>query len=334
MTNKRLEAKRNHHHVWADYLKRWSPNEKDIYYSTAKGKIAFDSVKAITVTRDFYQLRHLNEAHIEIIKKLSSHSPTHLQELHISYLSDFLHLQNLKAIYENGPITYQELDKEIYALKCNLLENLHSAHENEAQVILSSLANRKIDVLYDEEKMLLFMQFMGHQITRTKTLKDTVFSTQFAADNTTGMNIGKHMDECWWFISYMLGMNLGWSLYQSRKEDNHCLLLNDTEIPFITSDQPIINVYKSLEDNEISPPPDEHCDLYYPISPWVAYMINKSDRFQKGINHISADAANELNIKIARRANIHIVSNSESSLESLLKHIGQHFKNLHRTYNT
>jgi|GEM_PF-4392087 len=44
MQDKALQAKRKHHYVWANYLKRWSTNNRDIFYTTTTGKIAHDSI--------------------------------------------------------------------------------------------------------------------------------------------------------------------------------------------------------------------------------------------------------------------------------------------------
>jgi len=328
MVKKYLEQKRKHHHVWANYLKRWSINGKEVYHSTIKGKISFDSIKSIAVEKDFYQIRPLDARHIEAIKAFSSLSPIELQKLHISYLKDFIEIQKLENHYTKIGIKNEETEKAIYATKCNLLENLHSAQENEAREVIESLSNREPDALNSEKNTINFINFFGHQISRTKTFKDTLLTASLKKDIATGTSLAKNLSECWWFISYMLGMNIGASLYATRKTDKHCILLNDTDIPFITSDQPIINAHTSLREDKISPPDDEHCDFYYPITPSVAYMINKSDRFQRGINQVSIYTVNELNIKLARKANVYIVSNSESSLKPLLKHVGQHFTNV------
>lgn len=291
-----------------------------------EGNIACNSVRAIAAEKDFYQISHLNAFHIEAIKAFSSLSPIGLQKLHIALLKDFVKIQKLGNYYINAGIKNDEIERAIYAMKCNLLENLHSSQENEAREVIESLANRNLETLSSDENTIKFINFFGHQISRTKTFKDTVLTALLKADNEAGTSLAKNLSDCWWFISYMLGMNIGADLYATRKIDNHCILLNDTVIPFITSDQPIINVHTSLQEDKISPPDDEHCDFYYPITPSVAYMINKSDRFQRGINHVSADVVNELNIKLARKANVYIVSNSEDSLKPLLNYIGQHFK--------
>lgn len=324
MVKKHQQAKSKHHHVWADYLRRWSLNGRDVYYTTEKGNIVCESVRGLAMEKHFYKVRPLNNTHIELIKGFSSVGSKDLHALHMSYLKDFLRIQKLESIYRNSGEQVEEIEGVLHASKSNMLEDLHSAHENDVQKIIHSLANRDLTMLSEEKNLMLFVQFFGHQISRTKTFKDTIISGMARADSKTPKNIANAMGECWWFLSYMFGMNIGASLYLTRKIDKHCLLLNETNTPFITSDQPIINVHNSLDDEEFVPPSDEQCDFYYPISPQVAYMINKSDRFQQGINIVSIDTVNELNLKVARKANINIVSDSEESLKILLKSIGAH----------
>ena len=324
MVKKHLQAKSKHHHVWADYLKRWSLNDRDVYYTTAKGNIVCESVRGLTMEKDFYQVKSLSDENVEVIKGVSAKSPDSLQKHHASYLNDFLYIQKLEEMYKKRGKKNEEVEKFFHASRCNMLEDLHSAHENEVQEIINSLANRDLSKLTDTKNLILFMQFFGHQISRTKTFKDTVVAGVSRSHSDTSINIPNNMKECWWFLSYMFGMNIGAELYLAREKDIHCLLINTTSIPFITSDQPIINVHKSIDRDKIEPPGDDDCDFYYPISPEVAYMINRSDRFQKGINHVSIDFVKEVNDKIARRANVNIISNCKDTLKHLLPSIGFH----------
>lgn len=85
---------------------------------------------------------------------------------------------------------------------------------------------------------------------------------------------------------YSTKPNIGFSLYSSRHDTRHALLVNDTEHPFITSDQPIVNVHACISETEFSAP--EHADFYYPISPRIAYIICDSKRFLSGIQECHA----------------------------------------------
>ena len=322
INKKSLEAKKNHHHVWANYMKRWSPDDKNIYYTTKKNKkTVFDSVRNVAVERDFYRVQYIAPEHIQVIKMWSSKSPEDLQRLHLSYLSRFIKMQHMESVYKRSGIKDELADRMSEAWKCNGIENLHTAHEYEVQGVLKSLANRDLSVLDDNDNMINFMQFHAQQITRTKTFRDTCIASVTRADRLTDKNLAKAMRESWWFLSYMIGMNIGRSQYLDRNNDVHCLLINDTNTPFITSDQPVINVHQALTD-EIKLPEDHECDEYYPISPNVAYMVNKSNRFPRGKVQVSVDVVEEMNIKIAKKANIHIISSSEESLKPYKKYIG------------
>ncbi|GHX80586.1 hypothetical protein VCSRO66_2877 [Vibrio cholerae] len=322
ISQKNLEAKKNHHHVWANYMKRWSPNGRDIYYTTKSKKIKFDSIRSVCVEQHLYQVKPLTKEHVDVILAISAHSPKDLQELHISQLNYYLNVQKMVLMYDKSKVQDDLADKIIYAWKCNGLENFHTAHENEAKPILEALANEDLNILKDSKNMILFTQFLAHQDTRTKNFRDTIIASFSRADSQTEKHISRAMIECWWFLSYMIGMNIGRSIYLDRNNDTHSLLINNTNTPFITSDQPIINVHQALQ-YEGKPPQDHECDLYFPISPNVAYMINKSNRFPHGKVQVSIDVVNEMNMKIAKMTNVHIVSNNEESLKPYQRYIGK-----------
>ncbi|HCE2119136.1 TPA: DUF4238 domain-containing protein [Vibrio parahaemolyticus] len=331
---KSLQGKKNHHHVWANYMRRWALDNKNVFYTTKNNKhiIREDSVKNIAVERHFYRVQPLTREHVEVIKGWSSKSPKDLHELHMSYLSDFLKMQYMESVYNQSGIKDEIAEKMIEAWKCNGIENYHTAHEDEVQDTLKALANRDLTVLDDDDNMIHFMQFFGHQIARTKNFKDTIDASQGLSRHGLDKAIeeqvqymAKLTQECWWFISYMFGMSIGRSLYLDRKDDFHCLLINETDTPFITSDQPIVNVHQALTD-EIKPPEDRECDFYYPISPSVAYMVNKSNRFPRGKVQVSVDIVEEMNTKLAKKANFHIIGDSEESLKPYKKYVGTNLR--------
>lgn len=322
MSRKMLEAKKRHHYVWAKYLTSWGNDTKNVFYTTKTGKIACDSVRAIAVDDFFYKITSLTNQHIDIIEALSQNSPHHLHKKHMSYLNDILKIQRCEDIYRASGIKDHEAEKLIYATKCNLMENLHSSHEMKALPILEALINERLDILDNKQNMIEFMMFFGHQITRTKTFRDAVFHNQ-PRRNALEIKTADTIVHAWWFISYILGMNIGWSLYSSRNKDRHSLLINDTKLPFITSDHPVVNVHSCVSETDLSPP--QHSDLYYPISPRIAYIIGDSERFTSGMNFIDEASADELNTKITTQAMVHIIGNSESALISYKKHLGKRY---------
>lgn len=89
-TPKQLQLKRENHYVWANYLKSWSKNNSDVWYTTKKFKIACDSVKAIAKEKDLYRVRYITNEQLQFFLHLSAQSPKELQNLHKSFLDPFL----------------------------------------------------------------------------------------------------------------------------------------------------------------------------------------------------------------------------------------------------
>ncbi|MFT8210903.1 MAG: DUF4238 domain-containing protein [Symbiopectobacterium sp.] len=319
MSRKDLEAKKRHHYVWAKYLTSWGNGTKNVFYTTKTGKVAHDSVRAIAADNYFYKTTILTSKHVEIIKSFSRQSPNHLQQHHMSYLNDFLKMQQLGAIYSESGIQDHETEAPLHATKCNLMENLHASHEKMVLPVLSALANEQLDILQDKQHMIEFMMFFGHQIVRTKPFRDGVLQAQ-PRRNIIAIEVADAMAHAWWFLSYMFGMNIGFSLYSSRHDARHALLINDTELPFITSDQPVVNVHSCVSETEFTAP--EHADFYYPISPRVAYIICDSERFLPGKNKVDEATVAKFNTKVAAQAMVHIIGNTEGAILPLRNHIG------------
>lgn len=322
ISRKALEAKKRHHYVWAKYLTRWGNGTKNVFYTTKTGKIAHDSVRAIAADDYFYKTTTLTSKHVEVIKGFSQQSPDHLQRHHMSYLNDFLKVQDAETVYHKSGTQNQEIETLLHAMKCNLIENLHASHEEMAQLVLTALADEKFDILQDKQHMIEFMMFLGHQISRTKPFRDGVIQ-RLRRSSIVDIEVADAAAHAWWFISYMFGMNMGFSLYSSRHDSRHALLINETGLPFITSDNPVVNVHSCVSETEFIAP--EHADFYYPISPRIAYIICDSKRFTSGINKVDEIIVAELNTKMASQAMVHIIGNTESVIKPLKKYIGRRY---------
>lgn len=269
---------------------------------------------------DFYKLTKLSEFDLHIIELGSKQSPPELQEIHRNQLNYFLLAQKAEERLISADINDPEAVKYINAMYSNLLENTHASIERDVIPIMVELAQGNIEILNNKQNMIVFMIFFGHQISRTKNFK-TLAINAFVRDSEDAARVADSITNAWWFISYMFGMNMGRSFYLDRINHPHSLLINQTSTPFITADQPIINVHQSLPD-EISGAPPQNGDFYYPISPNVAYIICDSRRFSPGIVHISEDEAREFNIKLAKSAHTHIFGNNKKALLPLQQFVG------------
>lgn len=325
MTSKPFQVKKNHHYVWGHYLARWSDDGKNVWHTTQAGKVVRHSVKSFCKEDYFYKVDVLTPAQLKIIHYLSSQSPQVLQDLHKTHLSDALKIQQLEtALRDRGQLT-AEVSEVIHAMRCNMLENMHAAHESDAKPIIDSLVKGDISAVRRPEHLIKFTTFLGHQLTRTKSFRNTVALAADVAEisNISIDDLSGDINKCWWFISYMFGMNIGMNLYCTKSKDRHCLLINNTPTKFITSDQPIINLHPDIHHGNIVPLHDNQCDLLIPLAPNAAFMINRSDQFPDGKSNISEDFANKVNEKIAEHAEVYTVGASRECLSAYKRLIGK-----------
>ncbi|GLR75272.1 DUF4238 domain-containing protein [Aliivibrio sifiae] len=323
---KEYQLKKEHHYVWANYLLNWSNDRKNVWFKSTKGKLINDSVRMIAKERYFYQISHLNNEHELLIDLMSRKSE--IRENHLQFLKHFLDYQKFEGIFKTNGGKNQEFDIAMEAHRHNTLENLHTSYENNAKFSIKSLTNRDLSFLQDTKESISFFHYLGQQFTRTKSFKDTTLLIMSKGKGNSEQErwISETTSECWWFISHMLGSNIGYALYESRKEQNHCLLINNTNQPFITSDNPVINVHQELTHDIKRPPQHDQFDLYYPITPNIAFMASSSHRFPNGTSILNSEIVHELNTKIATNSYKHIFSSTEEALKPYGKLVGNNYR--------
>ncbi len=321
---KGTEAKKNHHYVWAHYMARWSADKKNVWHTSPTGKIIFDSVKSFAKEHYFYRVTPLTSPQMAWVKAFSARCSPEMQKLHNALLSDLAGIQQFYEQYMQRGEHRDEVEKSFTALTCNMMEDYHTSHELDARTIIDQLVSRNFSVLKTKQNLINFCQFFGHQIARTKAFKDKFLLGKAAASSDRNASYWySEVEGCWWLVSFLYGINIGWSLYTSRFSNRYCLLLNDNALPFITSDQPITNVHQNLSDDDLTPPPDAHCDFFFPLAPQAAFMINKSDRFDEEVNHVTEDVVHEMNLKVAAASSLHIVGNRKDIVQNYKKYVGR-----------
>jgi len=106
----------------------------------------------------------------------------------------------------------------------------------------------------------------------------------------------------------------------SNKLNNTSLLLlqNNSDVPFITGDQPVINTKATYHSstNDLT----EELELYYPISPTIAILINlKSNEYTTRKYKVTKKEATSYNNLIADASHQELFAQDKSHLEPYLK---------------
>jgi hypothetical protein len=106
----------------------------------------------------------------------------------------------------------------------------------------------------------------------------------------------------------------GASFLSSRKDFQILVIDNDTQVPFITSDQPIINMLTEAADWNTP----ERIELYYPLSPTQAMLYLEKSTPVAAINqNVSIDEAHRYNMMMLDHSAFRVFSNSDEYLRLL-----------------
>ncbi|MBS7837203.1 hypothetical protein [Wohlfahrtiimonas chitiniclastica] len=91
--------KRKHHFVWAHYMRKWSYNRNEVFYTTQKDKhiIRTVGVGGISCDKGFYDIPLITDLHRECILDLciSPSTNTNLRSLHNNFLNKIVYMQKI-----------------------------------------------------------------------------------------------------------------------------------------------------------------------------------------------------------------------------------------------
>jgi hypothetical protein len=119
------------------------------------------------------------------------------------------------------------------------------------------------------------------------------------------------MERVWDVLSHIMAIEAGGSFFADRRNFRIVVLDNATQVPFITSDQPIINM---LTDGKSFDVP-EKVELYYPLSPTQAMLfLEHSTPIGKFNHQVSIDDSHRYNKMVLDHSGLRVFSNSEEYL--------------------
>jgi Protein of unknown function (DUF4238) len=108
--------------------------------------------------------------------------------------------------------------------------------------------------------------------------------------------------------------NVGLSLYSDRKRHTVLLLDNATGVPFVTADQPVINIAAGPKDTA----PPAKFELYYPLSPTKAMLlIEPLSNLLPDSSSVSETFVHLYNLRMAAHSYRQVFSDSARVLESI-----------------
>jgi hypothetical protein len=293
------KPKRRHHHVWQQYLRSWTTD--GAIWCLQNGRIFSTGTPTIALEKDFYKLHKLTPEDIAFIKMLfaDAHPLAKRNHAHLlnRLMTPFQIAEQVKRPQDRAKID-QFLDDH-YA--SNVLEDYHASIEALFIPSLKSALDGDIR-FYNDKRCIPFLYYLCTQHMRTRGIKERAIE-RCNADKSADLS------RVWNVLIHMFAYNVGAGLFLERGRRKLVLVHNRTDVPFITGDQPVIN----LKANRLYPP--ESLSIYYPISPQLALLLGDVDEKPMfATEGLTAAQVSTLNGKLFEACYKQVFARSEESL--------------------
>jgi hypothetical protein len=298
-------GKKLNHFVPRFYLRAWAEKEK--VYCLQGGRILRPNIKNVCAENYFYRLQELSPEDEDFLREaIIRDSPEGLKASHEQLLHAFTLPYLAKRKLQASGLATQEAMAEIDRMIIELNEDLHTSIEEDFQPYLAAMISGKLEFLEDPPKAAVFYRGLAVQYQRTNHIKQT----RLVMDPVRFARYVRIANP----LAHIVATNVGRSLFSDRKRHTIMLLDNATNVPFITADQPIINIAAGPKDTT----PPVKFELYYPLSPTKAMLLlEPSSDFLPGDSPVSETLVHLYNLRMAAHSYRQVFSTSPQVLASI-----------------
>jgi len=275
--------KKRQHYVWQKYLSRWTHDDQHVWcFDKKNNKSYHTSTKSTACESLFYKIPELNDIEISCLKEFIDRNPAQqIKEeigLFLSISQETIGLLNDLSLSNTFPNAKQLVKKTIANLEENYLANI----ENNFMKYLDSCYNLDLSFTAKYDLRWEFASCVLIQYMRTKKIKENIDAKMTIGKDDIIRDFGekyKNVDftKFFTYIKYLLAYQLSYTFASETHKYSLYLLLNKTDIGFITSDQPLFNINYALTHDDFE---NKDFDIFYPISPNIAIRL-KTDETMK-----------------------------------------------------
>jgi hypothetical protein len=299
---------KNQHYVWRFYLAAWEVRGTFWCYRYKAKKLFETQCKAIASETYFYRTHQLTTEDRDFLEAVIVRaSDEKLRQLNREAVELFQKSFELRAYLKATKLNDQaknDVKRDLELIEKNLGERYHTGIENKSRSILESLRREDRDFYRDVRLCGDFLYFLSHQYFRTAKMRHAVSGVArpvsgHDARRTAGI-------EC-----HIYATNVSVGLFRERAAYRIVFLKNDTRIPFVVGDQPVVNM--------LDPATTDDLELYYPLSPKLALVLTRDDqKFPHQKRNITTFEVEHYNYTMFRLADDQVYSSDESYLRSLI----------------
>lgn len=259
--------KKKQHYIWKYYLRSWTLNNK--IWCGRNGKCFPTALENIGQKRFFYKAEPLNELEKKLVMNF-------INDRHPSSYEASLSMLNI----------YELCSKSNEYIQKTGIEDYHTEIEHKAIDIMKLVCEKDISWLECKKRKIDFSIFLGVQYSRTNRNYSNMtakglsaikefpqYENQFDPAKITKV------------FALLFGTFIGSWIYSSGK---FSFIENNTDVEFITGDQPIFNLDVK---NEFETP--EKFNLYYPLTPKLALLISECVQVDREVSLAEVEKYND-----------------------------------------
>jgi hypothetical protein len=258
------------------------------------------------VEEDFYAVSDLTPEDIEVLRRgVIAPSNEGARKLHENLLRDFAQVAYANRLMRQRPEMVDEAKKVIREAVSNINENYHEAIEHDLQYALKCMLSGSVEFFSNVLVAGSFLRALALLSLRTKAMREVMRSRvpMPLADASIDRIFGP--------MIHMLAVNVGASLLVDRARFRIVLLHNKTAVPFITGDQPVINIHEHCDERGTP----REVEWYMPLSPKMAMLYVLAKHAPESQRATVAEAeVRGYNARMAEHSHDQLYGNSEESL--------------------
>jgi hypothetical protein len=256
------------------------------------------------IGNEFYKVESLTNADIALIKLLGPTEKQHpaVRKTVETFLGNVL-MPTMLERQLSGALKDAALAERLDTYYTNVVDDQHTILERSFLPLLTQSLCEDTSWYQNGVSRIAFYTYIAAQNLRTRRVKSRII---VRLREQMGLDFGR----IWNILAVVYAFNSGSSMF-GDPELTLTLVRNRTPIPFVTGDQPVINLDA---DGEVGP---ELLSFFYPLSPHLALYLGEPGSTEVSAFIEDADKVMELNLRIASRSHSQIYAANAEVLEAL-----------------
>jgi Protein of unknown function (DUF4238) len=294
--------KAKQHYVFRRYLKPWCTNQQIALLRDGVAKMV--GVADVAVQKYFYRLQQLTEEDVTLVRNtLLAPANDFVRNLAESLIQCFTLPHTVQNLIESTPALHPQVSQWIQEQIVNGEEDYHCMIEHGLIPALDDMLEGNTSFYFDPKTCYEFLYAVCVQYFRTKKMRAAIGAVNSPLP-------GSDMNRVRNLFTLISAMRVADSLFQERTEHKIVILKNETAVPFVTGDQPIINLHATRGQGI-----PQELEFYYPLSPVRAMtLIRVGTDVAESADENRVNTLNEL---IVKNSHEQVFSNSVGQLEAI-----------------